>query len=830
MARSFIAAWRRETRRQEREALRAQKAQERERRALEREAERTRKEEERLRNRLEKAAVAERKQLEKEAKEAHIASMQARVDSLNAGLQSSANELSNILQSTLDVDDYVDLAVMRINAEQAPFSCPDLEAPTPHPAEITDPPRPRGTMPHPPRGLSALFSKGKYDRKVATAKKNLRDALYAWERECDNNERQRERQYREWRAQEDRRLQDLSIERSHHVEQYREVVAQIDQLTFGLENGDKQSIEEYIDLVLDNSIYPEEFPVNREFSFSSELAELALTVYVPCPDSMPSVKNYKYVKASDEIKTTELSTKAIRDTYTSAVNQVAIRSIHEIFEADRRELINTIDLKVGTETIDPATGHHSIFTFVAVGSDRNSFLALDLARIAPEATLERMGAAVSPNPHGLKPAKASGVRRSAIQQDLSSSAINPRPEQQTQASGSTAIPTGTPSEQTSERIHTNLSDATQQSIIEKLKSENAQLMELLHNPVEKEEIAILNDEQVLQSVGIYRYHHPLENAVDYKERLNQISATKSNMVKSGNAIEASEHFMYDNSLAKGKKMCKDLSTLMLLAYNSQADSCVKSLRAGNVVTAKKRVDKTKDKIAKLGAMMEMHISEGYHRLQMDELELTADYLVKKQEEKEAAREERERLREEKRAEAELAAQREKLNKERTHLMNALESLQQSGETNEELQEQLEEINTAIEQNDYRIANVRAGYVYVISNKGAFGDGVVKIGLTRRLDPMDRVIELGDASVPFRFDVHCLYFSEDAVQLEYELHQHFSHRRLNHANVRKEFFFASPQEVREVLISKVGSLLEYNDQIISTEYFQSVGNWPIEISN
>ena len=143
-------------------------------------------------------------------------------------------------------------------------------------------------------------------------------------------------------------------------------------------------------------------------------------------------------------------------------------------------------------------------------------------------------------------------------------------------------------------------------------------------------------------------------------------------------------------------------------------------------------------------MMEMHISEGYHALQIDELELTTDYLVKKQEEKEAAREERERLREEKRAEAELAAEREKLEKERTHLINALETLEQSGDSDEALQEKLREIENAIETNDYRIANVRAGYVYVISNKGAFGDGILKIGLTRRLDPMDRVIELGDA--------------------------------------------------------------------------------------
>ena len=820
-----MGAWLREIKKAEREAIRAQKAAEREHRALVRQAERALKEEERVQKQLAKAAAAERKQLEREAKEAHVASMLAHVDSLNAGLQNSQDELDNILQSTLEVDDFVDLPLMRMNAEQAPFNRPDLEEPVPPPTEIEYPPRPRGIMPRPPSGLSALFGKGKYDRQVAAAKQKLKDALYDWQHDCDSIESRREQLYIDWRSQEDKRLHDLDIERSRHREQNREIIGQIDQLITGLEQGNAQSVEEYIGLVLDNSIYPEEFPVTREFTFSGELAELALKVYVPGPDSAPSVKGYKYTKASDEIKPTALSAKAIREGYASAVNQVAIRSLHEIFEADRREIIQTIDLKVGTETIDPATGRHNLFTFVAVGAHRASFLELDLEKIAPEATLEHMGAAVSPNPHGLKHAKASGVRRSALQQQQTADTAGAPAPQQSQASqvqsGKVDYEAGQPTDSSPAAA----SDATQRAIIENLKSENVRLMEILADPSGEEELAVLSDEQVLQSVGIYRYHHPLENALDYKKRLVEINTAKSDMVKAGVAIESSEHFMYDNSLAKGKKMCKDLSTLMLLAYNSQADSCVKSLRAGNVLTAKKRVNNTKDKIAKLGAMMEMHISKGYHALQIDELELTADYLVKKQEEKEAAREERERLREEKRAEAELAAEREKLEKERTHLINALETLEQTGNSDEALQEKLREIENAIETNDYRIANVRAGYVYVISNKGAFGDGIIKIGLTRRLDPMDRVIELGDASVPFRFDVHCLYFSEDAVQLENELHQHFSHRRLNHANVRKEFFFATPQEVKDVLVSKVGNLLEYNDHIESTEYFQSVGNWP-----
>src|SRR5690606_33270658 len=114
---------------------------------------------------------------------------------------------------------------------------------------------------------------------------------------------------------------------------------------------------------------------------------------------------------------------------------------------------------------------------------------------------------------------------------------------------------------------------------------------------------------------------------------------------------------------------------------------------------------------------------------------------------------------------------------------------------------------------------------VISNRGAFGDKVVKIGLTRRLEPTERVRELSGASVPFRFDIHTLFFSEDAVTLENELHNHFAARALNRANSRKEFFFATPAEVRDVLLEKVGNLLEFAEHAEATEYLQSVGQWP-----
>ena len=361
--------------------------------------------------------------------------------------------------------------------------------------------------------------------------------------------------------------------------------------------------------------------------------------------------------------------------------------------------------------------------------------------------------------------------------------------------------------------------------IELLEAENAALRAQLAAASSAGDVVVLDDERVLQEVGIYRYHHPLEDAAAYKDRLDELSSRIADLVKTDQAIEMSNMFTFDNSLAKGRKMAGDLAKLMLRAYNAEVDSSLRSLRAGNVVTAKRRIDASREAIRKLGAMMQMHISDAFHALRLEEIELTSDYLMKKQEEREAAIEERARLREERRVAAELAEERARLDKERSHLLNALDALKSSGSTDAELERRLSELDEAIAQNDYRAANIRAGYVYVISNRGAFGENVVKIGLTRRLEPLDRVNELGGASVPFRFDVHALFFSEDAVTIETELHQHFADRRLNHANLRKEFFFASPAEVRATLVSKIGNLLEFIEHPESTEYLQSLRYWP-----
>lgn len=357
-----------------------------------------------------------------------------------------------------------------------------------------------------------------------------------------------------------------------------------------------------------------------------------------------------------------------------------------------------------------------------------------------------------------------------------------------------------------------------------LEAENADLRLRLAS-ARSDDLVELDDARVLQAVGIYRFHHPLESAAAYLKRLSEIELRIAEVVRSDRAIVKSELFTFNNSLAQGRKMTSDLSRLMLRAYNAEAENAVRTLKAGNVVTAKRRLDASRTAIAKLGGLMEMAISDEYHGLREHEIELTADWLMQKQVEREEARDERARLREEVRVQKEIDEERARLDKERAHLVNALAALRAQGLDDPDLSRRLSDVDDAISDNDFRAANIRAGYIYVISNEGAFGRDVVKIGLTRRLTPTDRIAELSGASVPFRFDVHTLFFSEDAVTLENELHKHFAERAVNRANSRKEFFFASPAEVRDVLLQKVGSLLEFTESAEATEFRQSVRGWP-----
>jgi hypothetical protein len=327
---------------------------------------------------------------------------------------------------------------------------------------------------------------------------------------------------------------------------------------------------------------------------------------------------------------------------------------------------------------------------------------------------------------------------------------------------------------------------------------------------------------ILQEVGIYDYRHPLSDAVAYQQALDRLQASiKSATKRDGGAILATTDWTVNGSVQEGRKMVQDFSKLMLRAFNAEADTLVRGLKPYKLDSALERLRKVEEIIRRLGATMQIRISPAYFQLRTDELALTADFLQKQAEEKEAERQERERLREERKAQQEIERERAKLEKEKQHYSNAMAVLEANGDLEgvQRLLEQLANVDQAIESVDARAANIRAGYVYVISNVGSVGERMVKVGMTRRLDPMDRIRELSDASVPFNFDVHALFFSNDAVGIESAMHERLATLRVNTVNRRREFFRATPLEVKTHLNDLAGELLEFTEIAEALEYRQ-----------
>ncbi|WP_239089076.1 DUF4041 domain-containing protein [Micromonospora gifhornensis] len=340
----------------------------------------------------------------------------------------------------------------------------------------------------------------------------------------------------------------------------------------------------------------------------------------------------------------------------------------------------------------------------------------------------------------------------------------------------------------------------------------------------RRQIVVTEETSLLQEAGVYQYRHPLSDAVAYQSQLSRLQdQIKAMARKDGGAVQAATGWTVNGSVAEGRAMVRDFSKLMLRAYNAEADNLVRGLKPYKLASAVDRLGKVAATIAKLGKTMDIRIAEGYHRLRVKELELTADYQEKVAEEKEREREEKARLREERRAQQEIERERARLDKERQHYANAMAALQAKGDTDgvAQMQDRLAQIDNAIQDVDRRAANVRAGYVYVISNLGSFGEKMVKVGMTRRLDPMDRVRELSDASVPFNFDVHALFFSEDAVGIEAQMHARLADRRVNLVNHRREFFYVTPEEAKAHLLALTGNLLQYEEIPEALEYRQSL---------
>lgn len=349
----------------------------------------------------------------------------------------------------------------------------------------------------------------------------------------------------------------------------------------------------------------------------------------------------------------------------------------------------------------------------------------------------------------------------------------------------------------------------------------------------QKEVIQTNETILLQSFGLYTPRYSLVNADEYKARLLEIRAKQKDMIKNKSAVSGNTSWTVNGNAAKGRRMVADMQKLLLRAFNAECDDVIEHVKYNNIESSEKRITSSREAISKLGDLMGVSINAPYYRLKIEELYLAFEYQQKKQQEKEDQKEARARMREEAKLAKEIEEERKKLEKEQKHYQNALKKITEQlfsaseedraaiEEKKRELEQQLSKIDQEFKAVDYREANQRAGYVYIISNIGAFGEDVYKIGMTRRLDPMDRIDELGDASVPFDFDVHAMIFSDDAPRLEAALHNAFADRKLNFVNQRREFFHVSLDEIKRVVKENYDRSVEFIDLAPAEQYRQSL---------
>ena len=385
--------------------------------AAQREAERSFQAAQRARDAAVAANARERDRLEKEAARLHAESQMAKVESLNAELAQSREEIDGILTGALAVADCVDLESLKIKkVEHPPFQPGSIGIPA---AALSEPvyfPEPVYRQPPAPGGLfgakkrhAELIAQARADHERAHREWHDRNAsIYSIHVEAIRRREEAERQRLAQLLTAEARYRAECRQRETDAEAHNLAVTKlINDLAFDVESA----IHEYVGIVLSNSVYPEAFPVDYDHHFDLATRELVLVVSVPPPSAISVVKEYKYIKARDEITSTVLPVKAQKDRYSGAATQVALRALHEIFKADRGGKIHSIALTVGTEALSPATGLRETVPLVIVAADRETFSRFDLSNVVPQATLAHLGAAVSKSPFDLTPADTSrGVR------------------------------------------------------------------------------------------------------------------------------------------------------------------------------------------------------------------------------------------------------------------------------------------------------------------------------------------------------------------------------------------------------------------------------------
>lgn len=352
----------------------------------------------------------------------------------------------------------------------------------------------------------------------------------------------------------------------------------------------------------------------------------------------------------------------------------------------------------------------------------------------------------------------------------------------------------------------------------------------------KKDISLFESKLDLMEYGIYEPVYDFEKSDDYRDEQKRVLERQKAMIKDGQAAVCSADWTVEGSAVKGAVIISRFKKLMLRAFNGESSASISKVKWNNVNQMKQRIAKSYEDINKLGEGFKVSLNLSYLRLKENELALEYEYQARKQQEKEKMKAIQDELREEEKARREFEQTQKEAEKQEALFTKALEKARKemglaTGPTYDKLNEQIQlleiELAVAREKKERALSmaqQTKRGHVYVISNIGSFGENIFKIGMTRRLEPKDRVRELGDASVPFKFDVHAMIYSDEARTLEYELHKAFADKKVNMLNYRREFFNVSLQEIEDKVkelgfegeFTSVAEAMEFRETLVMLE--------------
>jgi predicted nuclease with TOPRIM domain len=327
------------------------------------------------------------------------------------------------------------------------------------------------------------------------------------------------------------------------------------------------------------------------------------------------------------------------------------------------------------------------------------------------------------------------------------------------------------------------------------------------------QLALYEEEVEITSYGLYKPYYDFQTSDVYKQKLEEIREDEKILIKDEKAYFCGTEWTVNNNRAEGKRQTKQYGKLMLRAFNGECDALISNVRWNNVTKMEERLKKSFEIINTLGSTHRIEITQAYFDLKLAELRVTFEYEEKRQKEKEEQRRIQEQIREEEKVQREAEKAQKEAEDEEKRFKKALEQAhaelakaqgEEVGGLTTKVQELEQQLKDALEKKERAIAQAqltKSGNIYVISNIGSFGEDVYKIGMTRRLEPLDRIRELGDASVPFEFDVHAMIHSDNAPELEYEIHKHFEDKRINLLNNRKEFYKVYLDDIEKVVKEK-----------------------------